>query len=146
MLRLTQNHGPAEGWIVIGHVGIIRIAGPGDVRADLGREGKAALGIDDSVPLPAANEFVHQAAGAAGEPLPLSEWQLVGEIRVELVPETEGRDSPAEGEFEGIQDRLRLIRSGVGRAGRVVIDRLPEGVVGLECQAAAGALDEGDVH
>ncbi len=131
---------------MIGHVGVVRIAGPGNVRADLGREGEAALGVDDSVPLPAADESVHPAAGAAGKPLSLSEWQLIGEIGVELVPETESCNAPAEGKVEGIQDRLGLIRGAVGGARRIVIDRLPEGVVGLEAQAAAGALDEGNVQ
>src|SRR5262249_54720647 len=112
----SQNHRSAEGWISIWDVWVIGIAGPGNVRADLRREGESALGVEDSVPLPAADEFVHPTAGAAGEPLPLSEWQLVREIGVERVPETEGRDAPAEGEIVGIQCRLRLIRAGVGGA------------------------------
>src|SRR3989442_765907 len=72
--------------------------------------------------------------------------QLITEIAVEVVLETEGRDSPAESEIVNIQERLRLILAGVGGASRIVIERLGVGVVGLEAQATGGAFDERDVQ
>ena len=76
----------------------------------------------------------------------ISKRQLITEIAVELVLETEGRDSPAESEIVNIQERLRLILAGVGGASRIVIERLGVGVVGLEAQATGGAFDERDVQ
>ena len=62
------------------------------------------------------------------------------------MPETKRRDSSAEREIVGTQDRFRLIRAGVGGAPGVVIHGLREGVVGLEGQAPAGAFDDGNVE
>ena len=64
----------------------------------------------------------------------------------ELVPQIEGRDSPAESKIKGIQGRLRLICARVGRVRGIAIDRLSERVVGLESQAMARALNQGDVQ
>ena len=96
--------------------------------------------------MPAADQGVHPTRGGTAEPLPLSEWELIAEVGVEGMPETEGRNPPAEAEIERIQDRFRLIRARVGGAARVEIERLREGVVGLEGQAAAGSLDDGDIE
>src|SRR5690348_4530336 len=73
---------------------------------------------------------------------PASKRQLIAEVGVELVTQTEGGDSPAEGEIVNIEKGLGLILAGVGRAARIVIERLGKSVIHLEGQAARGAFDE----
>src|SRR5205807_8219694 len=56
----------------------------GPIRANLRRNGKAAIGYKDAVPLPTADQLVHPTRSSA-ESLAVPERQLIAEVGAELV-------------------------------------------------------------
>jgi hypothetical protein len=92
-IGFSQNHRPFEIRIPARYVGITGIAGSGSIGASQWREGETACQPDAAVPLPAADQLVHDASGAASKAPPIPERQLIARVRIELVSETVGSDA-----------------------------------------------------
>ena len=132
VIHASQNHRSVKVWIPARNVGDIRIAGAGIIEANHRREGEATLRRDDAVPLPAADQLVLPPAGSASEALPTPQRQLIAEVRTELVVEAEGRRTPVQKQIVGTKNVCRLILAGRREDGRVQINHLRPGVIGLE--------------
>src|SRR5206468_8835310 len=96
LIRSSQNHRPLKVRIPVRYVGITVIAGPRSIGASKRREGESARNSDAAIPLPAADQFVHNPAGAASKSLPISKWQLIAGVCVELVGEAVGSHAPVQ--------------------------------------------------
>jgi hypothetical protein len=73
----SQNHLPAEVGVPVGHVGNPGVSVSGLIGANRRRNGKAAPRAEDAVPLPAADQFLHPAAGTAPKSLGASDRQII---------------------------------------------------------------------
>src|ERR1051326_4496703 len=78
--------------IPIRHVGLAGITRPRRVGSHQRCEGEPALPVENSIPLPATGQLVHEPSGAPRKSLPITERQLIAVARVELVGETEAGD------------------------------------------------------
>src|SRR5713101_5258869 len=87
VIRCPQNHRSLKVRIPVGCVGILGVAGPGNIGASQRRVGESALSLEDSIPLPAADQLVHEATGTIAEAPPAPKRQLIAEVGVELVAE-----------------------------------------------------------
>ena len=92
LIRFPQNHGTLEVRIPVRYVGLIGVAGPGNIGTRQRREWESALSVDDSIPLPAADQMIDNSTGAVSKALPVPKRHLIAEISVELVLEAVGRD------------------------------------------------------
>src|SRR5215469_16669537 len=140
VIHASQNHRSFKVWIPASNVGDIRIAGAGILEANHRREGEATLRRDDAVPLPAADQLVLPPVGSASEALPTPQRQLIAEVRTELVVEAEGRRTPVQKQIVGTKNVCRLILAGRREDGRVQINHLRPGVIGLERDSMRNAL------
>src|SRR3989449_4457278 len=89
----SQNHRPLKVRIPVGYVGITRIARPGRIGAGQRRKGESAGNPDARIPLPAADQLVHDSSGAASEALPVPKRQLIAGEPVERVGEAVGSNA-----------------------------------------------------
>src|SRR5437667_3140728 len=108
-VHTTKKHRPLEVRSQVGYVDDTAVAGAGIIEAGERRDGKPALSGDDPIPLPAANQTVHPAAGAAAEAVSTPERQLIAEVRVELVLEAVSGDSLVQVAIVGTEKFGRLI-------------------------------------
>src|SRR5262252_2106227 len=122
------------------------VARTGPIRANLRRNGKAAIGYKDAVPLPTADQLVHPTRSSAAERLAVPERQLIAEVRIELVQEAEGGGSLVEPPIEAIQSCGSLIIGAVDEVRGIDVQHLSPGVAGLERQSAARALEQRETH
>ena len=98
--------------------------------------------VENTLPLPATDHLVCKSGRTAADRFAVSEWKCVAEVRVELVLEAVGRDSPTEFGIEPIQQCLRLIIGRRAEDRRIEIQYFPKGVIGFETQPTPGTLGE----
>src|SRR5690348_6137 len=89
--------------IPVGHIRLIGVAGAGSIRSGQRRERETTLPVDDSVPLPAADQLLDEAGGI------VPELQLVTEVSVELMREAIGRDSAVQLPMIRAEDIRRFV-------------------------------------
>src|SRR5262249_41908570 len=87
-----HNHWPLEVRIPVRYVGITGVAGTRSIGASQRREGESPRNPEAAIPLPAADQLVHDPSGAASEALPVPKRQQIAVERVELVIEAVGCD------------------------------------------------------
>src|SRR5262249_8424600 len=116
------------------------------IRTNQRRYGEPACRSNDTVPLPTANQLIHPAGSAVAERLAISERQLIAEAGVELMEEAEGRGSLVEAPVKAIHGRRRLIVGATGKVRRIDVQHFPPGVIALERQPAACALQQREAH
>src|SRR5439155_15351649 len=90
--ELPQNHQLLEVQITVRYVGMTRVPTTRSIGARQRREGESARNPEAPIPLPAADQLVHDTDGAASEALPVPKRQLITGVRVELVVEAVGCD------------------------------------------------------
>src|SRR5262249_54280166 len=105
----ARNYLPLKVWIQVGYVDGSSVAAAGIIEADQRRKGEAALSVEDPIPLPAPNQMVHPAGCATAKVLPVSERQLIAEVRVELVFDAVGSHASVPLAIVGTQEVRRLI-------------------------------------
>src|SRR5205809_5278854 len=115
LIRFPQNHRSFKIRIPVGHVGLAGVARPRKIGANQRREGEPALSREDPIPLPAADQLIHETGGAARESLPISERQLIEVTRIELMEEAKGRNAFAPVANIRADNRRRLIFAGRGQ-------------------------------
>src|SRR6202140_3126456 len=146
LVGLTQNHWPFEVAIPVGYVGWMGVARSGIIRANQRREREPTLSREDTVPLPASDQLVHDPAGAASEAPPAAKRQRGDEVRVETGGKAIRRRAPVQEEIVGTKDIRRLIFAGRRQDGRIQIQHFRVAVIGLETEPARDTLDEGNIQ
>src|SRR5207247_8919205 len=87
LIGFPHNDLPLKVRIPVGHVGITGVAGTRSIGARQGRAGESASNPDARIPLPAADQLVYNASGAATAARPVPTRQHLAVLRVELVIE-----------------------------------------------------------
>src|SRR5207247_9206571 len=118
----------------------------GGVGANQRREGESALPIQDSIPLPASDQLVHKAGGAARESLSVSKGQLIAVARVELVGEAEAGNPSVQAANIRSDQSSRLVFTGGGKDGRIVIHHFAPTVIRPKSESPGSALDQRDIQ
>src|SRR5207247_5867089 len=118
----------------------------GLIRANLRRNGKAAIGYKDAVPLPTADQLVHPTRSSTAERLAVPDRQLIAEVGAELVQEAEGGGCLVEPPVKAVQDRGSLIIGAIDEVRGIEVQHVSTGDAGLERQSAARSLDRGEIH
>src|SRR5437773_11234151 len=108
LIRSPDNNRPFKIQIPVRYVGITLVAGASDIRTSKRREGESARNPDTRIPLPAADQLLHQPAGTACEALPIPERQLIAGVAAELMEDAEGCD-PAVQSFTIIRSEERRV-------------------------------------
>src|SRR6266487_2146323 len=129
VVHSTRNYVPLKVRIQVGYVDGSSVAAAGIIEADQRRKGEAALSVEDPIPLPAPNQMVHPAGGATGKALPVSERQLIAEVRVELVFDAVGSHTFVPLAIVGTQKIRRLILARRRQDGGVQIQHLAPAVI-----------------
>src|SRR5206468_8836175 len=133
--------------IPVRYVGVTGVAGASNIRTSKRREGESARNPDTRIPLPAADQLLHQPAGAACEALAISERQLIAGVAAELVEEAEGCD-PAVQSFTIIRtgDIRWLVSSRRRQDSGIQIHRFSIGVIRLIGEPVADTLRQRHIH
>src|SRR5438093_4041660 len=142
----SQNHRPLEVGIPVRYVGITGIASPGSIGTSQRREGESASKPDACVPLPAADQLVYDASGAASEALPVPKRQLIAGVPAGLVGDAVGSDAAVQPAIIGAVEIRWLVSSGRGQDGGIVIHDFPIGVIRLKSESPARALCQRNIH
>src|SRR5262249_34042285 len=100
----------------------------------------------DSIPLPASDQLVHEAGGAARESLPVSKRQLIAVAGVELMGQAVGGNSSVQAANIGSDQSSRLVFTGRGQDGRIVIHHFAPTVVRPKSESPGSALDQRDIQ
>src|SRR5262249_12061561 len=109
----SQNDRSFKVRIPVRHIGITGVAGTRNIRSGQRREGESACPPDAAIPLPAANQLVYDASGAASEALPVPKRQLIAAVPVERVGEAVGSDAAVQPAIIGTIE-VRWLVSGRG--------------------------------
>src|SRR5439155_4439786 len=122
----------ANGRIPVRYVGITGTARSGRIGAGQRREGESAGNPEARIPLPTADQFVHDTSGAASEALPIAERQLIAGVPVERVGEAVGSNAAVQLPAIIGTGKIRwLVSSGGGQDGGIHIHDFPPGVIRL---------------
>src|SRR5438132_5903704 len=146
LIRSPQNYRPLKIRIPVGYVGITVIAGPRSIGASQRREGESARNPEAAIPLPAADQLVHDPSGAACEALPIPKRQLIAGIRVELMGEAVGSHAPVQPAIIGAIKFRWLVSGGRRQDGGIVIHDFSVGVIRLKSEPTARALGQRDIQ
>src|SRR5262245_4323173 len=143
----SQNHQPLEIRIPVRYVGITGIASSGSIEASEQCEKETACKPYAGVPLPVADQLVHDTSDAASEAPSIPERQLIAGVPIELVSETVGADTAVQLSAEIRAGKSRwLVSSGKNQNRGIQIHDLPPGVICLKREPAARALRQRDIH
>src|SRR5262249_28632467 len=98
------------------------------IRANLRRDGKAAIGYKDVVPLPTADQLVHPTCSSAAERFAVPERQLIAEVGAELVQQAEGGGALVAPPIKAIQDRGSFIIGAIDEVRGIEVQHLSPSV------------------
>src|SRR5262249_14447733 len=121
-------------------------AGTGNIGTSQRREREPACPPEAAIPLPGADQFIHNSAGATSEALPVPEGQLITVVSVELVGEAVGSDAAVQPDVIGAIDIRWLVSGGRSKDRGIEIHDLPPGVIRLERKPVARAFGQRDIQ
>ena len=104
------------------------------------------MGVEDAIPLPAADQLVRESSGGAADRPAVPERQQISEVAVKLVLQAVGPDSPAELRIVRVPERRRVIIGGGTENGGTDVHYLPPRVIGFETQSVPGTLGQRDIR